>query len=71
MIRIYCRNNGTTKEFGCGLSLKEIYDGFGLDMPYGVIAARVNNVTQGLAKRIYRHKDVEFIDITTDDGMRM
>ena len=25
----------------------------------------------GTALRLYRHKDVEFIDITTDDGMRM
>lgn len=71
MIRIYCKNNGVTKEFPGGLTLKEIYDGFGLDMPYGVVAAKVNNVTEGLAMRVYRHKDVEFLDITTDDGMRM
>lgn len=71
MIRIYCKNNGITKEFESGLTLKEIYDGLGLDMPYGVVAAKVNNVTEGLAMRIYRHKDVEFLDITTSDGMRM
>lgn len=71
MIRIYCKNNGVTKEFESGMTLKEIYDGLGLEMPYGVIAAKVNNVTEGLAKRVYRHKDVEFIDITTHDGMRM
>ena len=71
MIRIYCKNNGITKEFECGLTLKEIYDGLGLDMPYGVVAAKVNNVTEGLAMRLYRHKDVEFLDITTSDGMRM
>ena len=71
MLRICCRNNGETREFPKGISLREIYDGFALDMPYGVIAARVNNVTEGLALRLYRHKDVEFIDITSDDGMRM
>lgn len=71
MIRIYCKNNGITKEFESGLTLKEIYDGLELDMPYGVVAAKVNNVTEGLAMRIYRHKDVEFLDITTSDGMRM
>ena len=71
MIRIYCRNNGITKEFESGLTLKEIYDRLSLDMPHGVIAAKVNNVTEGLAKRIYRHKDVEFLDITSNDGMRM
>lgn len=71
MIRIYCKNNGVTKEFEKGLSLREIYDGLELDLPNGVIAAKVNNVTEGLAMRLYRHKDVEFLDITTDDGMRM
>lgn len=71
MIRIYCKNNGVTKEFESGLTLKEIYDGMELDMPHGVIAAKVNNVTEGLAKRMYRHKDVEFLDITSNDGMRM
>lgn len=71
MIRIYCRNNGITKEFESGLTLKEIYDRLSLDMPHGVIAAKVNNVTEGLAKRIYRHKDVEFLDITSNDGRRM
>ena len=43
MIRVYCKNNGVTKEFEGGLTLKEIYDGMGLDMPHGVIAAKVNN----------------------------
>ena len=71
MVRIFCKNNGITREFPSGVSLREIYDSFELDMPYGPIAARVNNVTEGLALRLYRHKDVEFIDVTTDDGMRM
>ena len=71
MVRIFCKNNGVTREFHCGVSLREVYDAMELDMPYGVIAARVNNVTRGLALRLNRHKDVEFIDITTDDGMRM
>lgn len=71
MLRIYCINTGTTKEFPQGVSLMEVYDGFGIEMPYGVIAARVNNETESLAQRLYSHKDVEFIDITSNDGMRM
>lgn len=71
MLQILCRNNGETRNFPKGVSLREIYDGFNLNMPYGVIAAKVNNVTEGLALRLYRHKDVEFLDITSDDGMRM
>ncbi len=71
MLKIFCRNNGETKEFPIGVNLKEVFDGFGLEMPNGVMAARVNNVTEGLALRLYRNNDVEFIDITSDDGMRM
>ena len=71
MIRVFCKNNGVTREFHSGVSLHEVYDAMGLDMPYGVIAARVNNVARGLALRLYRHKDVEFIDVRSDDGMRM
>ena len=71
MIRVYCKNNGVTKEFQCGVSLLEVYEAMGLDMPFGVIAARVNNVTRGLALKLYRHKDVEFVDVTAADGMRM
>ena len=71
MIRIFCKNNGVTQEFHGGVSLREVYDAMELDMPYGVIAARVNNGTEGLALRLYRHKDVEFIDVRSDDGMRM
>ena len=71
MIRVFCKNNGVTREFHSGVTLREVYDVLELDMPYGVIAARVNNVTRGLALRLYRHKDVEFIDLRSDDGMRM
>ena len=71
MLKIFCRNNGETKEFPMGVNLKEVFDGFGLDMPNWLMAARVNNVTEGLALRLYRNRDVEFLDITSDDGMRM
>lgn len=71
MLHVYCINNGVTRDFPSGVSLLEIYNEMGLYMPYGPIAARVNNETEGLGLRIYRHKDVEFIDMTSDDGMRM
>ena len=71
MLHVFCVNNGVTRDFPIGVSLLDVYNELGLEMPYGVIAARVNNETEGLAKRLYRHKDVEFIDVTTDDGMRM
>ena len=71
MLHVFCVNNGVTRDFPIGVSLLDVYNELGLEMPYGVMAARVNNETVGLAKRLYRHKDVEFIDVTTDDGIRM
>ena len=44
---------------------------FSLGLQYEAVAARVNNEVEGLNFKVYNHKDVEFIDITSDDGMRM
>ncbi len=71
MIRIFCKNNGESKQFKSGVSLIDIYEGFGLKMPYDIVAARVNNEVVGLTFRIYRNKDVEFLDITSQDGIRV
>lgn len=71
MVRIFCKNNGESKQFKSGVSLKEIYEGFNLEMPYDIVAARVNNEVMGLTFRIYRNKDVEFLDITSQDGIRV
>ena len=70
MVQIRCINNGLTKRFNPGVNLQEMYDAFALDMPYGAVSARVNNKVEGLSFRIYNHKDVEFLDITSDSGMR-
>lgn len=70
MIQIRCINNGETKLFSPGISLQEVYDTFTLDMPHGAVSARVNNKVEGLAFKVYNHKDVEFLDITSDSGMR-
>ena len=48
----------------------EIYNDFGLDMPYGVVSAKVNNKVEDLNFRVYYNKDVEFLDITNPSGMR-
>ncbi len=70
MIQIRCINNGATREFAPGVSLHEVYDAFALDMPHGAVSARVNNKVEGLAFKVYNPKDVEFLDITSDSGMR-
>lgn len=70
MVRIYCRNTGSEQEFVPGVTLQEVYDAFALDMPYGAVSARVNNKVEGLSFRVYNHKDIEFLDVTSDSGMR-
>ncbi|MBR2638811.1 MAG: nucleoside kinase [Bacteroidaceae bacterium] len=71
MITVFCKNNGQSKSFKSGVSLIEVYKAFDLKMPYDAIAARVNNEITGLSFRIYRNKDVEFLDIKSDAGMRL
>ena len=70
MIQIRCINSGETRQFTPGISLQEVYEGFALNMPYGAVSARVNNKVEGLAFKVYNNKDVEFLDITSDSGMR-
>ena len=70
MLQIYCKNNNQTKDFPEGSSLLDIYHGFGLRMPYGPVSAKVNNKVESLTFRVYYNKDVEFLDFTSDSGMR-
>jgi uridine kinase len=70
MLRIYCKNNGSYKDFPIGTLLLDIYNAFNLDLPYPVVNAKVNNRTEGLTFRVYNNKDVEFIDIRDSSGMR-
>ncbi len=71
MIRIYCTNTGTTKDFEEGTSLLEMLDSFDFPRPYQIVSAKVNNVSQGLKFRAYRSKTVEFLDARERSGMRV
>ena len=70
MVTIRCKNNGEIREFAPGTTLHEMYNAFTLGFPYGAVSARVNNKVEGLSYKVYNHKDVEFLDITSDSGMR-
>lgn len=70
MVRIYCKNTNSFKDFPEGISLLGIYKGFDLQMPYGTVSAKVNNKVESLDFRVYYNKDVEFLDITSASGMR-
>ena len=70
MLQIYCKNINKSKSFPIGISLLDVYSGFGLDLPYGPVSAKVNNKVESLTFRLYNSKDVEFQDIRSSSGMR-
>ena len=70
MLQIYCKNLNKSKSFPIGISLLDIYSGFGLDMPFGPVSAKVNNKVESLTFRLYNNKDVEFQNIYCSSGMR-
>ena len=69
-ISIFCRNNGQTIEAPLGATLEEVYELSGLEMKHGPLAAHVNNKVEGIHFRVYKQKEVEFLDITSASGLR-
>lgn len=68
MVRIFCKNTGTYKEFLEGIPLLDIAPAFEFDKPYDILAAKVNNVAEGLRFRVFHNRDVEFLDYRTYIG---
>ena len=70
LVTIYCKNIKQFVQIPCGTSLKELYAQLHLELAYPVIAARVNYKVQNLNFLIYKPKDIEFIDATSESGRR-
>ncbi|MBO7139974.1 MAG: nucleoside kinase [Prevotella sp.] len=70
MLQIRCKNINKTKSFPEGTSLLEVYDAFmdEMELPYPIVAAKVNNTPQGLKFRLYQNRDVEFLDAREGPG---
>ena len=68
--KIFIRNNQKSVEIPIGSTLEEAYLQSGLTLTHGPISARVNNKVEGMHYRIYKQKEVEFLDITSPSGMR-
>ncbi len=69
-ITIYCKNTHTYNEVPRGISLIELKDLLHIQLPYPIIAAHVNYKVENLDFRLYKPKDVEFLDASTPSGMR-
>ena len=69
-IRIFCRNTQSWVEVPKGSTLEEVYAQLGLSLPYGTTNCLVNNRSEGLHYTLNDSRDVEFLDITDDSGLR-
>ena len=68
MVNVFCVNTGTSLSFPEGTTLMDILPSFNIQGKYPIIAAKVNNVTQGLKFRVFNSRQVEFLDYTTYIG---
>ncbi|MBQ9462826.1 MAG: nucleoside kinase [Bacteroidales bacterium] len=68
MLKIYCKNTGTSKEFQEGVTLADVLPHFDFDRPYDILCAKVNYVAQGLKYKAYNSRDVEFLDYRSYTG---
>ena len=71
MLQIYCKNTQTSKSVPEGTTLLDIISEFDFPQPYRIVAAKVNNVVQGLKFRVYQNRDVEFLDLRDASAMRV
>lgn len=77
-VTIRCKNNGKKHQVLMGSKLWEAYEAMdrpleSADRKYHLppVAAKVNNKTEGMHYRLYKNKQVEFIDITDPSGRRV
>ena len=69
-VKIHCLNNDTSIDVPLGSTLEDAYQMLGITMKHGPINARVNNKVEGMHFRLYKQKEVEFLDITSASGNR-
>ena len=69
-IKIRCKNNKKSVNIRIGSTLSEIFSQLGLEMEYGPISAKVNNKVEGMHYRVYKPKDIEFLDMYSASGIR-
>ena len=67
---IRCKNNKKNLKVSIGSTLSDIFSQLGLEMEYGPVSAKVNNKVEGMHYRVYKQKDIEFLDLRSASGIR-
>ena len=70
LLHIRCKNNKKSLKVPMGSTLSDIFKEINLQMPYGPVSAKVNDKVEGLHYRVYHNKDVEYLDLHTQSGIR-
>lgn len=70
-IEITCLNTNTNHKYPMGISLMEISQDLQIKMPNMVCGAVVNHQVKELSFCVVKSKQIEFIDVSHPDGMRM
>lgn len=68
MLKAYCENTETYKEFQEGTTLLDMIPSFEFERPYDILSAIVNNVCEGLKFRIYSPRNIKFLDYRDYNG---
>jgi len=68
MLNIYCKNTSTFAEFKEGTPLIDMLRSFEFERPCRILAAKVNNVAEGLMFKVFNNKDIEFLDYRSYSG---
>ncbi|MCQ2113541.1 MAG: nucleoside kinase [Bacteroidaceae bacterium] len=69
-IKILCKNNKKTINVQKGTSLFDIYQHLNIKLPYQLTSAKVNNKEESLDYRVYKDKEIEFLDVSSSTGNR-
>ncbi len=70
-VRIKCINNNQIKEYPKETTLAEIAKDLNITLKAPIIGALVNNKVAELSYEVYHPKNIEFIDVTHPEGLRL
>ena len=70
LVKVHVLNNDRVVEVPIGSTIEEVYALSGVEIEHGPISANINNKVEGMHYRVYKQKQVEFLDITSPSGSR-
>ena len=70
LVKVHVLNNDRVVEVPIASTIEEVYALSGVEIEHGPISANVNNKVEGMHYRVYKQKQVEFLDITSPSGSR-